>query len=90
MMIRTLFVLLYTCTVVAANAQTLFSYGPYKVSKNEFWKAYTRNNNAPVTEASVREYLDLYIKFKLKVQAARDLRMAVSYTHLTLPTIYSV
>jgi len=75
MMIRTLFVLLYTCTVVAANAQTLFSYGPYKVSKNEFWKAYTRNNNAPVTEASVREYLDLYIKFKLKVQAARDLRM---------------
>lgn len=72
---RIVIVLLLVCNSLYVPAQTLFSYGPHKVSKDEFWRAYTRNNNNGTTETSVREYLDLYIRFKLKVQAARDLRM---------------
>ena len=62
----------------SANAQTLFSYGPYKVDKQEFLWAFHKNN-APATvkgwEASKRSYLQLYINYKLKVQAARDAGM---------------
>lgn len=75
MTMRIVLGLIILCSSLTAPAQTLFSYGPHKVSKDEFWKAYTRNNNAAITEASIQQYLDLYIRFKLKVQAARDLRM---------------
>lgn len=61
---------------VAAQAQTLFSYGPHKVSREEFLKAYTKNNAETVpTDKSYREYLDLYIRFKLKVQAALEMKL---------------
>ena len=59
-----------------AGAQTLFTYGPNAVSKEEFLKAYNKNNaGQPATSQSYREYLDLYTKFKLKVRAAKDLRL---------------
>lgn len=55
-----------------AFSQTLFTYGDQSVDVKEFVKAYTKNNAAPVTnkEASVREYLDLYIRSRLKVKEA--------------------
>ncbi len=57
-----------------ANAQTLFTYGTNAVSKEEFLKAYNKNKAAVTDkEASLKEYLDLYTKFKLKVKAAQDL-----------------
>jgi len=58
------------------NAQTLFTYGKNKVSKDEFIKAYNKNNlDTSGAKISYEEYLDLYTIFKLKVQAAQDARI---------------
>lgn len=58
-----------------SHAQVIFRYGPHAVQKEEFRKAYTKNNNGNATEKNIREYLDLYVKFKLKVQAAKDQKL---------------
>lgn len=59
-----------------ATAQTLFTYGTNTVSKNEFLKAYNKNKTPDAgSEQSLKEYLDLYIKFKLKVKEATALRI---------------
>lgn len=56
-----------------AEAQTLFSFGKHQVSRDEFLQAFKKNNNGNVAdEAAYRNYLDLYIRYKLKVQAAYD------------------
>ena len=57
-------------------AQTLFTYGNAAVDKGEFIRAYNKNKT-PVNdkEKALREYLDLYVKFKLKVKAAMELRL---------------
>lgn len=58
------------------QAQTLFTYGPGKVSKQEFLKAYQKNNTETASyQTAVADYLELYTRFKLKVQAAYDARM---------------
>lgn len=60
----------------AGISQTLFTYGQNAVSKQEFETAYNKNKTAAANDKkAIREYLDLYIAFKLKVQAAKDLRM---------------
>lgn len=57
-------------------AQTLFTYGDKPVSKEEFLKAYRKNNNSPkATEKSYNEYLELYTRYKLKVKAAYDAKL---------------
>ena len=63
-------------------AQTIFTYGNQAVSKDEFLKAYSKNNNSGKANAiAYKDYLDLYTKYKLKVQAAYA-------EHLdTLPTL---
>lgn len=60
----------------AAYTQPLFTYGNKSVDKEEFLRAYNKNKT-PVDdkEKSLREYLELYIKFKLKVNAALDLKL---------------
>src|SRR5688572_7546035 len=71
----TLFLLL-TLLISTAQAQVIFSYGPKSVSKEEFLKAYNKNNTEEkATDKAYREYLDLYIRFKIKVQAALDLKL---------------
>ncbi|MBL7700891.1 MAG: peptidylprolyl isomerase [Ferruginibacter sp.] len=69
-----LFVFAY-CTG-AAFSQTLFTYGGSPVDKAEFIRAYNKNKT-PVAdkEKAMREYLDLYVKFKLKVKAAMDMHL---------------
>ena len=63
-------------------SQTLFTYGAQAVSKDEFLRAYNKNKTASTdNKTALREYLDLYIKFKLKVKAAHDMHLD------TLPTI---
>src|SRR5678815_2479468 len=63
-------------------SQTLFTYGAQAVSKDEFLRAYNKNKTASTNKkTALREYLDLYIKFKLKVKAAQDIRLD------TLPAI---
>lgn len=60
----------------AAHSQTLFSYGSNNVSKEEFLRAFNKNNTAATnTEKSYRDYLDLYTRFKLKVKAAYDAKL---------------
>lgn len=60
----------------SVSAQTIVSYGSSSITKQAFLKAFLKNNNdvQPSAEA-YREYLELYIRFKLKVRAAYDLRM---------------
>lgn len=60
----------------AGFSQTLFTYGNTAVDKAEFIRAYNKNKT-PVEnkEKAFREYLDLYVKFKLKVKAAMDLKL---------------
>ncbi len=59
-----------------AAAQTLFTYGKYTVSKLEFLKAYSKNNSAMNSDSSLNlsysDYLNLYARFRIKVQAALD------------------
>jgi len=63
-----------SCTI--APAQTLFTCDNRPVSKEEFLKAFNKNNtNEKTTERSYRDYLELYIRYKLKVRAAYDLKL---------------
>jgi peptidyl-prolyl cis-trans isomerase SurA len=58
------------------SAQTLFTYGSDRVQKDEFLRAYNRNKSkVEDPEKALREYLDLYVKFKLKVKAAKVARI---------------
>ena len=74
---KRIYLLLFAITAAfAVQAQTLFTYGKHAVSVDEFLRAYNKNKT-PVTdrEKSIRDYVDLYVNFKLKVQAAQDLRL---------------
>src|ERR1700722_2693013 len=52
-------------------AQTIFTVNGEPVSKEEFLKAYTKNNNGVAAgDKAYRDYLDLYIRYKLKVRDA--------------------
>lgn len=72
------FLLLFTfaCFNGAVFSQTLFTYGNIPVDKAEFIRAYNKNKT-PVAdkEKALREYLELYIRFKLKVKAAMELHL---------------
>ena len=68
-----LLVLLFIQYTSGSYAQDLFSYGNHPVSREEFLKAFLKNNNQKkFSEKDYRDYLELYIRFKLKVQAAYD------------------
>ena len=75
------FFVLLACAGTHLRAQTLFTYGKQSVSREEFLRAYNKNNTGNAsTEKAYRDYLDLYIRFKLKVAAGYDARLD------TLPT----
>ena len=78
---RNILLILFMVASFSSQSQTLFTYGTTKVDQKEFWRAYSKNNNGATDEKSIREYLDLFIRFKLKVQAAKDAKLD------TLPTI---
>ena len=71
--------LILLCSVAlgfTVRSQTLFTYGAQKVDKKEFERAFSKNNPSnELKKESIQEYLDLFINFKLKVQAARDLKL---------------
>ncbi len=57
---------------MAAFSQTLFTYGKNKVETDEFLRAYKKNNSTETNkEKAIKEYVDLYINFKLKVLDAK-------------------
>ena len=78
---RYIFSILLLTVVISSKAQTLFTYGTNKVDKAEFWRAFTKNNSGAANEKSIEEYLELFVRFKLKVQAAKEAKLD------TLPTI---
>lgn len=55
----------------------LFSVDKTPVHRSEFEYIYSKTNGkeANFSKASLEEYLDLYVKFKLKVQKAKDLQL---------------
>jgi peptidyl-prolyl cis-trans isomerase SurA len=75
--IRLLFALALLITLTGKlTAQPLFTYGNKSVSKEEFLKAFNKNNSYQKSDnQALRKYLDLYTKFKLKVQAAYDMHL---------------
>jgi peptidyl-prolyl cis-trans isomerase SurA len=72
-------IFIFCIVTVFANtvfAQTLFTYGTTQTSKDEFLRAYNKNKPTTADKAkAMREYLELYSNFKLKVKAAQDLRL---------------
>ena len=69
------------CSVSLLNAQTkdpvLFTVAGNDVKLSEFEYIYNKNNGkeADYSRKSLDDYLKLYTKFKLKVQAARDMKL---------------
>src|ERR1700722_11317349 len=64
-------IFLYLFFSTGLFSQTLFTVDGTAVTKEEFLKAFAKNNNgvAP-TEKAYRDYLELFIRYKLKVKAA--------------------
>jgi len=74
--LRIISTIIFLLVAEGLSAQFLFTYGSKSVSQEEFLKAYNKNNTYEKSdEKAMREYLDLYTKFKLKVQAAYDLKL---------------
>jgi peptidyl-prolyl cis-trans isomerase SurA len=67
-------IVLFVLLSSSLTAQTLFTCDGRGISKEDFLKAYNKNNTGEkTTERSYRDYLELYIRFKLKVRAAYDM-----------------
>jgi peptidyl-prolyl cis-trans isomerase SurA len=70
---KTVFTIICVTLVVCSFSQNVFTYGKKAVTKDEFVRAFNKNPNINGDrKKALKEYLDLYIKFKLKVQAAID------------------
>ena len=73
---KTSLALLFFLVAHTSFAQPLFSYGAKQVSREEFLKAFNKNNtDGKPSSQSYKEYLDLYTRFKIKVQAALDMKL---------------
>ena len=60
------------------NSDVLFNIGNESVTRDEFVKVYQKtsvNGDADFSEKSLRDYLDLYINFRLKVKEAREMKL---------------
>lgn len=66
-----------SCLLVQAQEEILFTVEDQQIPLSEFVYIYEKTNRdkADYSEASVMEYLELYRKFKLKVQKARDMQL---------------
>lgn len=73
---KLLFAVISGLVMMNASAQTLFTYGKHSVDAKEFLRAYNKNNTMVVTDKAkaIKEYLDLYIKSRLKIQEAYERR----------------
>jgi len=73
MMKKTLLLACIAGISYSAWSQPLFTYGTKQVSKQEFLKAFNKNPSPSADQKqAIQEYLDLYVNYKLKVQAAYD------------------
>jgi len=67
-----------------ANNKVLMTIAGNPVTKSEFEKVYRKNNNkeGAYDMKDVREYLDLYINYKLKVKEAEEEKLDTSLTFI--------
>src|SRR6056297_554183 len=70
-----LFMIVITSFGVDAQKEILFSVEDLDVTTDEFRYVFEKNNNSIANETDIKEYLDLYKNFKLKVKAAYDKKM---------------
>jgi peptidyl-prolyl cis-trans isomerase SurA len=71
-----LLIFLFLCFSHTFFGQTLVRYGNKVITRQEFLAAFRKNNlHIKPTDKSYREYLNLYIRYRLKVQAAFDLKL---------------
>lgn len=63
---------LISCIALPAASQTLVTYGTHKVDAAEFLRTFNKSVPPPIPNkaAAIREYLDLYINSRLKIQEA--------------------
>ena len=75
--LKKILTLLITCFfILPTKAQTIFTYGNKNVTKQEFLNSFKKNNlDSSDKKTALENYLNLFIRFKLKVQAAYDLKM---------------
>ena len=67
---------LLACNLAFAQGQTVLTVGDEKVSISDFEHIYKKNNNeVAITKEGLDEYMDLFVKFKLKVVEAEALGM---------------
>jgi len=66
-----------TCLFAQGQEDILFTVEDHQIPLSEFVYIYEKTNRdkADYSKASVMEYLELYRKFKLKVQKARDMQL---------------
>ncbi len=74
---RTRFLLFFLLTCIISlhqtsiYAQALATYGNQSITRGDFLKAYHKNNaDAKPSDKSYQDYLELYIRYKLKVKQA--------------------
>ncbi len=71
-----LFVAAFTAAPVHAQDEAVLTVGEESVSLADFEHIFLKNNrDSVITEAALDEYMELFINFKLKVQAAEALGM---------------
>jgi peptidyl-prolyl cis-trans isomerase SurA len=83
---RKLFSVVVAATLLSTttHTQTLFTYGTKNVSKDEFLKAFNKNPDTTGTrEEKIKEYLGMYVNFKLKIQAAKDEKLNLEESYKT-------
>ena len=74
----TLLLALVICSFTAPDNRTLFTVGNEPVTVNEFEYVYNKNNvnnQADYSEKSLRDYLNLYENFRLKVREAETMHL---------------
>jgi peptidyl-prolyl cis-trans isomerase SurA len=73
---KLLLVFVFTSSLFFTYGQSLFTFGNHKVDASEFLAAYNKNKTSTGNDSqALRDYLNLYINFKLKVQAAKDIHL---------------
>ena len=79
--IFTLFVVWFQCYLFGQGDPILFAVNGKNVHLSEFEYIYSKNNgaNADYSEESLKEYLELYVNFKLKVEKARAKKIDTLY-----------
>ncbi|MEJ7769133.1 MAG: peptidylprolyl isomerase, partial [Chitinophagaceae bacterium] len=77
---RLCYLFFFLVLACALQSQPIANYGSSSISKQDFLRAFLKNNTERKSEKAYRDYLELYIRFKLKVKAAYDLKLD------TLPT----